>query len=356
MQIMSSLHVPMLEFIKCLHCSRRMSKIIQHYKETSTKIKNNTLVLNQDIANIEAIILYYLYAFISFKNLAYVEDATKRRVFLTEIWKALLEFLDEFKNPQHPNTTIWVLEIYHAFSSKYLPKDILDSRSIRSPMHINLNNLLLQLSSEVAREYKIVFCPDKTNFSYTVVPMPPAVFEYFEMQADNKDLFDFTQNSETTLSQRYKLFSLIFLEKLSVPLMKNCYAANRMDRMTMRIRIYMDKIFTLLDVRNSQTKETVQFVSGLIHAQFKELGRIVIGEYERSILEAFDNDDFFVCSRKTLAYWMEIIQLTVSNSKEDILAKYLNKVAFSSYWSSEDYKNKTRIKGFSRVCFIIFAG
>ena len=61
--------------------------------------------------------------------------------------------------------------------------------------------------------------------------------------------------------------------------------------------------------------------------------KIVIGEFQISILDAFDNDDFFVCTKQTLAYWMEIIQLTVSLSKEDILSKYLSKVAFSSYWS-----------------------
>jgi hypothetical protein len=346
----------MLEFIKCLHNSRRVSKIIAHYNEAPKKIKNNTIVLNQDIADMEAIILYYLYAFINYKNFAYVDDAVKRRTFLTEIWGALLEFLDVFKNPQHPNTTIWILEIFHAFSSKYLPKDILDSRSIRSPMHINMNNLLLQLSSEVAKEFRLIFRPDKSLLSYTVVPFPPSVFEYFINHQENKDLFELTQNSESVLAQRYRLYGLIFLEKLSVPLMKNCYAANRMDRMTMRIRIYMDKIFTLLDIRNEETKDVVQFVSGLIHSQYKELGRIVIGEYETSILQAFDNDDFFICTKKTLAYWMEIIQLTVSHAKEDILARYLSKVTFTTFWSSEDSKNKTRIKSFSRACFIIFSG
>jgi len=70
----------------------------------------------------------------------------------------------------------------------------------------------------------------------------------------------------------------------------------------------------------------------------------------------FENDDFFVCTKKTLDYWMDIIRYTVAQSKQDVLAMYLNKVVFSSYWSSEDYKNKTRIKSFSRVCFIIFSG
>lgn len=118
----------------------------------------------------------------------------------------------------------------------------------------------------------------------------------------------------------------------------------------------MDKIFTLLQVRNEESHKTVEFISSLIHSQFKELGKLLIGEFERSILDIFENDDFFVCTKKTLGYWMDIIRYTVAQSKQDVLSMYLNKVVFSSYWSSEDYKNKTRIKSFSRVCFIIFSG
>ena len=356
MQILSSLQIPMLEFLKHLGTSRRVGRVVSYYNEAPRKIKNNTIALNQDIADLEALILYYLYAFISYKNLAYIEDSNRRRTFLTDIWVALLEFLDIFKNPQHPNTTIWILEVYHAFSTKYLPKDVLDSRVVRSPMHINLNNMLLQLSSVVSKEYRMIYRPDKNMLSYTVLPFPPSVYEYYLIHHENRELFDLTLNSESVLSQRYKLYGLICLDRISVPLMKNCYAANKMDRMTMRIRLFMDKVFTLLAVRNEETKVMVEFVTSLINSQFKELGKIVVAEFEKNILELFDNDDFFVCTKKTLGAWMEIIQYTVGQSKEDILAKYLNRVVFSSYWSSEDYKNKTRIKSFSRVCFIIFSG
>jgi hypothetical protein len=356
MQILSSLQIPMLEFIKHLSTSRRVGRIVSFYNEAPRKIKNNTIALNQDIADLEAIILYFLYAFISYKNLAYIEDSNKRRTFLTDIWIALLEFLDVFKQPQHPNTTIWILEIYNAFSAKYLPKDILDTRAVRSPMHINLNNMLLHLSSVLSKEYRLVFRPDKNIRSYTVLPFPPSIFEYYQQYPEDRDLFDLTLTSESILSQRYKLYGLIFLDKISVNLMKNCYAANKMDRMTMRIRLFMDKIFTLLAVRNEETMVMVGFVTSLIHSQFKELGKIVVAEFERNILELFDNDDFFICTKKTLGGWMEIIRYTVSQSREDILAKYLNRVVFSSYWSSEEHKNKTRIKSFSRVCFIIFSG
>jgi hypothetical protein len=100
----------------------------------------------------------------------------------------------------------------------------------------------------------------------------------------------------------------------------------------------------------------LEFISSLLHSQFKELGKILVSEFESSILAIFENDDFFLCTKKTLSYWMKIIEWMISHSREDLMARYLNKVVFSSYWSSEGYKNKTRIKGFSRVCFIMFSG
>jgi hypothetical protein len=243
MQIIVNLNIPITEFIQYLGKNPRVGKIISFYNEMSRKaLKNNTLVLNQEIADSEAIIFYYLYSFTCYGNMTYIDNPAKRRAFLTSVWESILEFIDNFKNPMHPNTTIWILEIFAAFASKFLPKDVIDGRNIRSPLHITVNNHLLQLSSILSKEYKIVFRPEKVNLSYTVIPLPPSVFEFYMKNQDNAgsrlchpELFDLTQNSEGVLTQRYKIYSLIFLDKLSVPLMKNSYAANKMERMTMRV-------------------------------------------------------------------------------------------------------------------------
>lgn len=225
----------MLEFIKYLSQSRRMERIIAFYKDAPKKIKNNTLAFNQDIADLEAIILYYLYAFISYSNFFFTDDTAKRKAFLNDIWVAGLDFLSQFKNPQHPSTTLWVLEVFHAFSSKYLPQDVLEYRAVRSPLHINMNELLLQVGSILGKEYRLLYRPDKSIMAYTVIPLPPSVFDYFQLHKDSQELFDFRLNSESALGQRYKIYSLVFLDRNSVPLMKNCYAADKMDRMAMRV-------------------------------------------------------------------------------------------------------------------------
>jgi len=38
------------------------------------------------------------------------------------------------------------------------------------------------------------------------------------------------------------------------------------------------------------------------------------------------------------------------------MSEYLNKVVFSSFFAGQGTKNKTRIKAFARVCFIIYSG
>lgn len=59
-------------------------------------------------------------------------------------------------------------------------------------MHINMNNLLIQLAAVLSKEYKIVFRPEKNVLAYTIVPLPPSVFEYFESHGEDSALFDFT--------------------------------------------------------------------------------------------------------------------------------------------------------------------
>ena len=226
----------MYEFIIYLGQSKRMANVMTFYNDASRKQKGKLMVLNQDMAECEAVILSYLYAFISYKTFAYIEDASRRRIFLIDIWEALLDFLDCFRNPQHPNTTIWVLEIFHAFSSKYLPKDVLDERRVRSPMHINMNSLLLHMGSVLSKDTKLLFKPDKSVIAYTVFPFPPSVYEYYRKYSEDKALFDFTQTSESVLNNRYRIYCMIFLVRQSVQLMKNCYGTGKTDRMAYRVR------------------------------------------------------------------------------------------------------------------------
>lgn len=77
-----------------------------------------------------------------------------------------------------------------------------------------------------------------------------------------------------------------------------------------------------------------------------------------SIIRIFDKDDFFICNKKTLIFWAQIIDWVVSSDKNnETFAEYLDKVSLSSsYFTSESSENKKRIKSFERICFILYSG
>lgn len=54
--------------------------------------------------------------------------------------------------------------------------------------------------------------------------------------------------------------------------------------------------------------------------------------------------------------WSQIIENYLSEINPEILSNYLEKVNFSSLFSTKNTENKLRIKSFQRICFIIFSG
>jgi hypothetical protein len=79
------------DFISYLPRSQRMKKIREHY--TSVQKNKDFQTLNQEIADTEARLLFMVYALGSLVYLNYIEDTTKRRNFLTNLWNKILAFL-----------------------------------------------------------------------------------------------------------------------------------------------------------------------------------------------------------------------------------------------------------------------
>ena len=81
-------------------------------------------------------------------------------------------------------------------------------------------------------------------------------------------------------------------------------------------------------------------------------------EFRNDLLQIFNKDDFFICSRRTLQFWGRIVDLVIDNNKDiDIFIDYLRLVpSASSFFSKETTENKKKIKSFERICFILYAG
>lgn len=91
---------------------------------------------------------------------------------------------------------------------------------------------------------------------------------------------------------------------------------------------------------------------------FMEQKSLFAKEFRNDILQIFNRDDFFICTRRGLQYWLRIMNLVIENNKDiDIFLEYLSKVSLaSSIFTKESSETKKKIKSFERICFILYAG
>ena len=68
-----------------------MKKLKDYYLKT--KKSGNLHMMNQEIADTEARLLFMTYSFTSFVYLSYIEDTGKRRSFLTNLWGKIILLL-----------------------------------------------------------------------------------------------------------------------------------------------------------------------------------------------------------------------------------------------------------------------
>lgn len=99
----------------------------------------------------------------------------------------------------------------------------------------------------------------------------------------------------------------------------------------------------------------MQQTSSLILDLVRENPYFVV-EFKNEIFDVFQSDEFFNSQIGTLKIWSQIIEKYLSEINPDILNNYLEKINFSSMFSSRNTENKLRIKSFQRICFIIFSG
>lgn len=187
-EIMITIGIKVEVLVEYLSKCRRMKKVNEHYEELKKLKKFN--VVDQKIAEVEARLLFILYSFTSYSHLDYIEDSEKRRAYLYNLWTTLVTFLRMFKNPQHPNTSCWILEVYNLFSNKYLPQDLMNIRAIRSDLHYHLNGLLVQMSKVISKEFKVLYKEKKEVVAVTILPTPPSIFQTFVGVKEREEQLD----------------------------------------------------------------------------------------------------------------------------------------------------------------------
>lgn len=194
-----------------------------------------------------------------------------------------------------------------------------------------------------------------------IQPLNPSVQHKMELIKSNQipreeeHHFQFEKNGEEN-ELRYRYFNLVTFLQCFINISnvffseygKNIYSPYK-------IRILYEKLWKIFFNRKADEELLLQQQSKLVMDLIKENSSFVV-EYKNEIFDVFQSDEFFNANVNSLRVWGKILDRYLDEINPDILSSYLEKVTFSSMFSSKSTENKLRIKSFQRICFVVFAG
>jgi len=139
-------------------------------------------------------------------------------------------------------------------------------------------------------------------------------------------------------------------------LIQNTYSADRIDRVAKRTKDFMDVVFPVMENKQPENQPYTECASELLEKLVGGSNTIVIKDFKKNILDIFDANDFFKCTRKSIRHWSKIIDAVMTNDKGDLFTEFLTKVASFGIIFNRDSDTKQKIKSFERICFVIYSG
>lgn len=230
-----------------------------------------------------------------------------------------------------------------------------------------LNTTLFIVSKISSAQTKLTFFTTEERQKW-VFPLSPTTYEIFndhkglknmlndQRYVITKEVIKVDANTDQTIEKRYRFQSFMILKSFINSPFMNVREFTKSDRLIARTRAFMDNLFPLMIIRGYDNFSYVECASELLSLILSESRRFLVQELKKDIFEIYNYEGFFNCTINTLKYWSKIIDMTITNCKEDIFADYLNKVSFSSFFVRKTSENVIKIRSFERVCFIIYSG
>ena len=153
-----------------------------------------------------------------------------------------------------------------------------------------------------------------------------------------------------------RLHCFLVIKRIAYDILLNLYTENEMV-LAKKLREYLVLLFPVVEDKTIENTAYAEKSSEII-CYIMEQKQLFLKEFRNDLLQIFNKDDFFICTRKTLQYWARIVDLVIDNNKDiDIFIDYLSRVpSASSFFSKETTETKKKIKSFERICFILYAG
>jgi len=389
-EILVSMNVSTEMIITALSKNQIVIDINREYQEEMKRNKKGPAVLSYNAAKTEAHIFFLLYTYISY---AFIDISFLKKEYLIKLWTTALNFTKLFTISKSISTHLWLIELLNLLALKYNPKEILGDNKIKKEMHAQINALLVQIANTSAKNVVIYFNrpgsgADVPKFR-TVAPFSPTIYSIYKSYVSNESKVHSlpgSQNelgenvevdagqenfkieklmfrnfeddvSEQSLYDRYRLFGLKTLKQVGLPVLQNSYSPERIDRVIVRTKEFMVIVFPLIENKSPENRHFAECASELLYYQLEDSRSFLVKDYKKNILDIFNGDDFFKCSKQTLKYWSKIIDWVVTMDRGDLFSEFMTKWANAfSFFYSQASGEKQKIKAFERICFIIYSG
>jgi len=106
----------------------------------------------------------------------------------------------------------------------------------------------------------------------------------------------------------------------------------------------------VMENKAPENQPFLECASELLYSQLDTARSFLIKDFKKNILDIFNGNDFFKCTKQTLKYWSKIIDWVLSNDKSDLFSEFLNKVSSFAILFNRDAETKQKklnlLKGF----------
>ena len=295
--------------------------------------KNETRLLNS-LAIREARIFFFVYLYLMFVKVNFDMKPDAKKEYYERVWGCVTKFLKLFQDSLNPNTYFWIIEIFILISEKFTMGDMIED--VYGEYSRLLNTTLFNISKLASGQTQIDFFTQEERDKW-VFPLPPTLYGFFmefkdqtnqlneQRNALKKEIVKIDTKDRLVIERRLRFQAFAILKAfIGSQFMFVRRDSTKTDRMTVRTRAFIDNLFPLMMIRQYEALLYVECSSELLSLMLKDRG-FLVRELKKEIFEIFNMDEFFHCTINTLKYWREIMDITVSNCRDDILGDYLNK-------------------------------
>ena len=116
------------------------------------------------------------------------------------------------------------------------------------------------------------------------------------------------------MADYFRIYSFIIIRRIGYDLHQNIF--NESDiTLAKKVRETFNLLFPVIEDKSPNNSLFAERSSEIV-CYFMQQKNLFSKEFRNDILQIFNKDDFFICSRRGLQYWLRIMNLVIENNKD----------------------------------------